>query len=85
VAAKRGALPAVLTQSDSSDSELEIAAVDLVATLVELRRAPGRASAIARAKRQIAALGIQPSWLRVILRECDEAEQRVAVMLGEHA
>jgi hypothetical protein len=85
VAATRGALPAILALTDDRESELEFAAVDLVATLVELRRAPGRANAIARAKLHIAKLGIQPSRLRVILHDCDEAEQRVAVMLGEQA
>jgi hypothetical protein len=81
-AAARGTLPSVVTQSGDKMGAMEHAAVDLVATLVELRRAPGRADAIERAKQHVATLGIQPSWLRVILRDCDDAEHRVAAMMG---
>jgi hypothetical protein len=78
MAAARGILPAL----NDNASAAETAAVDLVASLVELRRAPGRVATTRRAREQIHTLRIQPGQLRVILRECDEAEHRVTAMLA---
>ena len=77
------ALPAAITQQIDRASLTEAAIVDLVATLIELRRAPGRIAVANRARALIATLDIQPSWVRVIFSECDDAEKRVASMLGE--
>ena len=78
LAVAHGTLPGGLIEADAS----ELAAVDLVAAIVELRRTPGRAAVVARAKQGVEALGLQPAWLKVILRECDDAEKRVSAMIG---
>ena len=82
IAIEKWALPAAITQQIDTASLIEAGVVDLVSTLVELRRSPGRLSAAKRARELIATLGIEPTWIRVILQECDDADKRVTAMLG---
>lgn len=74
-------LPASVTRAVDPSNEIERSIVDLVATLVELRRDPTHVEAAARARAHAQRLGLDASWLRVILRECSESAARVAELV----
>ena len=75
-------LPASVTLAVDPTNETEKSIVDLVSTLVELRRDPTHLEAAARARVHAQWLGLDAIWLRVILRECSEYAVRVAELVS---
>jgi HD-like signal output (HDOD) protein len=77
VAVARWSLPPTLTQVIDPANELERDVVALVATLIQLQRTPRQAIA-ARARGLAATLQIDAQWMRVLIRECQETQQRIS-------
>jgi HD-like signal output (HDOD) protein len=85
VALERWSLPASIGGAIDSHGENEREIVAAVRTLVELRRSPWHDQAAARFGIHARASGLDTVWLRVLVRELDDAAGRVTTMLQSYA
>jgi hypothetical protein len=82
MAIERWSLPPTVASVVDPASETERVIVELVTSLVELRRHPYRASAAIAIRDHACALGLDAKWLRVLVGECDTATGHVAEILA---
>ena len=81
----RWALPPSVASVVDPASHAERQVVELVTSLVELRRHPDRAAAASAVCDHARALGLDGKWLRVLVGECDTATERVTAILAPPA
>lgn len=80
VALARWALPEAVTALLDPTRTTEHAIVDLAMALAELLRAPSRTATADRVRERMIELGLDASWLKVLVREHDELVQRARAM-----
>jgi hypothetical protein len=81
MAIERWALPPSVASVVDPASETERVIVELVISLLELRRHPYSAVAAIAIRDHACALGLDANWLRVLVGECEKATTRVAEIL----
>jgi HD-like signal output (HDOD) protein len=81
MAIERWQLPASVASVIDPASQLERTTVALVSSFVELRRHPYRTATALAVRDHACALGLDASWLKVLLRESDQATARVSEIL----
>lgn len=82
---ERWALPPSVVRVLDPNNAIEVGIVELVAALAELRRAPYRRDALMQVREHATRLGIEPGWLKMVLRELDDAMGRVNALLTKPA
>lgn len=82
MAIERWSLPPTVASVVDPASETERVIVELVITLLELRRHPYSAAAAIAIRDHACALGLDANWLRVLVAECDKATGHVAEILS---
>jgi HDOD domain len=81
----RWALPPSVASVVDPASQTERQIVELVTSIVELRRHPERVAVAVAACEHARALGLDARWLRVLVAECDTATERVTAILAPPA
>jgi hypothetical protein len=82
MAIERWSLPPTVASVVDPASETERVIVELVISLLELRRHPYSAAAAIAIRDHACTLGLDTNWLRVLVGECDKAIGHVAEILA---
>jgi hypothetical protein len=85
MAIQRWSLPPAVASVIDPASHIERTVVALTAGIVELRRHPYRAPTAQAIRDHASALGLDASWLKVLVHECDQATARVTEILAPQA